>query len=127
MATDYSYRIFPLATDLFTGYHRNVTIVSGNNIIPVAPTSQEPYATGLSVALKDVEDQVLADSHGAGYVYTGRFLGATFNDSPIEIGDILENQVDKDKFGQSIKYVVDGLSRNLLSSRLHLALIEIGV
>jgi hypothetical protein len=122
-------RQFPMATHTFNVFRRNQTSVVGNNIVPIAATSTTPVATDISMALRDENDVVMADKDGAGYIYTGRFLGATFLDieNNIIIGDILEDNTDNDRFGAPVRYLVDGKSVNALYCKLHLARLDVSV
>jgi hypothetical protein len=122
---DYSYNPFPLAIELFTLLRRNQTVMEGFNPVPAPDLI---VATGLSISTKDLEDQVMAGKDGTGYIMTGRFLGATHTEYDfIEIGDVLQSESQLDKFGNPVEYMIDGISYNVLSSRIHMSKMVVGV
>ena len=115
---------FPGASHTFSCYPRLQTTKVGNNITPVAPLSLTPIATGLSIALKDVQDTIVTDKFT---VFTGMYSGATFVDTPILLGNILADETENDNAGNPVRYSVEGLTRYVFYVKLHLKRLDIGV
>ena len=124
LVPDYSSNLFPLAIDLFTLVRRNQFVMVGNNK-QVAPDLI--VATGLSISIADKEDIIMIDKTGGSFVSTSRFLGGTFSNTPVQIGDFLQSQTQVDIFGNPVMYFVDGVSIGILAARLHLSKLAVGV
>ena len=118
-------RTFPGASKTFTVYRRLQTTTVGNNIVPVAPGSQTPIATGLSIVLKDLQDQIITDKGGA--VFTGMYQAATFTDTPIIIGDIISDETENDRTGSPVRYSIEGVTHYPIYVKLHCKRLDIGI
>jgi len=97
----------------------------GNNIVPVAATTTTPVASGLSISLKDAQDVFATEKTTT--TFTGAYLGSTFTDTPILLGDILADETENDREGNPVRYSVDGLSRYAICVSLHLKRLDIGI
>lgn len=118
-------RQWPGANKTFSVYRRNQTVKQGNNTVPVAAGATTPIATGISLLLKDQSGMVQTDKGGA--TFQGMYLGTTFIDTLIMIGDILADEVEVDRFGLPVRYEVQGKTIGALSTKMHLRRTEIGV
>ena len=118
-------RTFPGAIKTFTVYRRNQVQKVGNNVVPVAPGSVTPIATGLSITLKDMQDLILTSNSGA--VFTGIYLAMTFTDTPIIIGDILADEAELAPDGNPVRYEVQGKTIYPIFVKMHLRRTDIGV
>jgi hypothetical protein len=110
-------RTYPGATKTFSVY-RSGTQKVGNNIVPVAAANSAPVATGVSVIMKDMQGMLAAEKGGV--VFTGLYVGHTFSDANILIGDLLADEAENDKNGNPVRYQVQGASHGALNLKLHL-------
>lgn len=117
-------RKFPTANKTFSVYRRLQTRQVGSNIVPVAALTTTPVASGLSIAIKDIQDVFATEK--ATTTFTGAYLASTFTDTPILLGDELTDETENDREGNPVRYAVQGLTRYAICVKLRLKRLDVG-
>jgi hypothetical protein len=117
MAIDYSGRQFPSTLRTFSIYRLNNTPIGATK--PVSPTSVPPAITGLSILLRDMQDNIVIGKDGNN-LYLGVFTGNTFPDVEIYEGDILQDETQVDRNGNLIEYKVESVIPYPICLKMHI-------
>lgn len=87
--------------------------------------SQPPVVTGLSIALKDMQDTIIVEEGEP--VFTGVYTGATFANANLVIGDLLADEAEVERDGSPVRYSVEGITRYSFYTKAHLKRLFIGI